>query len=86
VIILMGLKKLPEIIEIFKAEGKHNLPAAVVQNGSSDNEKLVVGKVNSILEIARKEKIQAPALLIFGEVVSLHPSFKTLIKQYAAIS
>ena len=86
VIILMGLKKLPQITAIFKAAGRANLPAAVVQNGSADNEKLVVGKVVSILEIARKEKIQAPALLIFGEVVSLHPSFKTLIKQYAAIS
>lgn len=86
VIILMGLKKLAEIVEIFKAEGKQNLPAAVVQNGSSDEEKLVVGTVSSILEISKREKIQAPALLIFGEVVSLHPSFKTMIKQYVAIS
>ncbi|RZK64045.1 MAG: uroporphyrinogen-III C-methyltransferase, partial [Pedobacter sp.] len=28
----------------------------------------------------------APALLIFGEVVSLHPSFKNLVKQYASIA
>lgn len=86
VIILMGLKKLPEIVAIFKAEGKHSLPAAIVQNGSSATEKLVVGKVDSILAISKREKIEAPALLIFGEVVSLHPSFKTLIKSYAAIS
>lgn len=86
VIILMGLKKLAEIVEIFKVEGKQNLPAAVVQNGSSDEEKLVVGTVSSILQITKREKIQAPALLIFGEVVSLHPSFKTMIKQYVAIS
>ncbi|TCC92026.1 uroporphyrinogen-III C-methyltransferase [Pedobacter frigiditerrae] len=86
VIILMGLKKLAEIVEIFKAEGKHQLPAAVVQNGSSDHEKLVVGQVESILEITKKENIEAPALLIFGEVVSLHPSFKTLIAPYASIS
>lgn len=85
VIILMGLKKLPQIVEIFKAAGKQELPAAVVQNGSSTDEKLVVGKVDTILQLAKKEKIEAPALLIFGEVVSLHPSFKTLIKQYASI-
>jgi uroporphyrin-III C-methyltransferase len=86
VIILMGLKKLPEIVALFKAEGKHNLPAAVIQNGSSDNEKLVVGRVDSILEITKIEKIEAPALLIFGEVVSLHPSFKKLISSYVAIA
>ena len=57
-----------------------------MQNGSSEDEKLVVGTVNSILEITKKEQIQAPALLIFGEVVSLHPSFKKLIKQYVTIA
>ncbi len=83
VIILMGLKKLPQIVEIFSAAGRNNLPVAVVQNGSSANEKLVIGKVNTILAEVKKEKIEAPALLIFGEVVSLHPSFTTLIKPYA---
>jgi uroporphyrin-III C-methyltransferase len=86
VLILMGLKKLPQIVEIFKASGKHNLPAAVVQNGSSEDEKLVVGTVDSIYDIVKREKIEAPALLIFGEVVSLHPSFKSLIKNYASIA
>ncbi len=83
VIILMGLKKIAQIVEIFNAAGKENLPVAVVQNGSSANEKLVIGKVNSILAILAQDKVEAPALLIFGEVVSLHPSFSTLIKPYA---
>ncbi len=82
VIILMGLKKLPQIVDIFSAAGKNNLPVAVVQNGSSANEKLVIGKVDNILAEVAQEKIAAPALLIFGEVVSLHPSFTKLIKPY----
>ncbi len=82
VIILMGLKKLPQIVDIFSAAGKNNLPVAVVQNGSSANEKLVIGKVDNILAEVAQEKIEAPALLIFGEVVSLHPSFTKLIKPY----
>lgn len=86
VIILMGLKKLAQIVGIFSAAGKDNLPAAVVQNGSSANEKLVIGQVNTILAQVAQEKIEAPALLIFGDVVSLHPSFNTLIKPYVAIS
>lgn len=86
VIILMGLKKLAQIVAIFSAAGKDSLPAAVVQNGSSANEKLVIGNVATILARVEKEKIEAPALLIFGEVVSLHPSFKTLIKPYVGIA
>ncbi len=85
VIILMGLKKLTQITEIFKAAGRGDLPVAVVQNGSSSEEKLVIGKVNTIVDVVKKEEIQAPALLIFGEVVSLHPSFKSLVKQYASL-
>jgi len=86
VVILMGLKKLSQIVEIFKAAGKSQLPAAVVQNGSAENEKLVISTVQNIVAKVNEEKIEAPALLIFGEVVSLHPSFKNIIKQYATIS
>jgi uroporphyrin-III C-methyltransferase len=86
VLVLMGLKKLARIVEIFKAADKHDLPAAVVQNGSSENEKLVVGVVETIESLVQQENVKAPALLIFGEVVSLHPSFKNLVKQYASIA
>ncbi|WP_316739394.1 uroporphyrinogen-III C-methyltransferase [Pedobacter aquatilis] len=86
VLVLMGLKKLSKIVEIFKAAGRNNLPAAIVQNGSSEEEKLVIGTVESIEKMAQEESLKAPALLIFGEVVSLHPSFKKLVKQYASIA
>lgn len=86
VLVLMGLKKLSKIVEIFKAAGRHNLPVAVVQNGSSEDEKLVVGVVETIESLVQQENVKAPALLIFGEVVSLHPSFKNLVKQYASIA
>jgi uroporphyrin-III C-methyltransferase len=86
VLVLMGLKKLSKIVEIFKAAGKHNLPVAVVQNGSSEDEKLVVGVVETIENLVQQRNVKAPALLIFGKVVSLHPSFKNLVKQYASIA
>lgn len=86
VVILMGLKQLPHIVEVFKAAGKHQLPAAVVQNGSAPNEKLIIGKVDTIITQVEEDKIEAPALLIFGEVVSLHPSFKNTIEQYVNIA
>ena len=86
VLVLMGLKKLTKIVEIFKAAGRSNLPAAVIQNGSSAEEKLVIGVVDTIESLVQQENVKAPALLIFGEVVSLHPSFKKLVKQYASIA
>ncbi|WP_421940397.1 uroporphyrinogen-III C-methyltransferase [Pedobacter sp.] len=86
VVVLMGLKKLDRIVEIFKTAGKRNLPAAVIQNGSSEEEKLIISTVENIRKEVIQENIKAPALLIFGEVVSLHPSFKNIVKQYATIA
>jgi len=86
VVILMGLKQLSKIVDVFKAAGKEQLPAAVVQNGSTETEKIVISTVENIVGRVEEEQIKAPALLIFGEVVSLHPSFKNVIAQYAAIS
>lgn len=82
VVILMGLKKLQQIVDIFKANGRAKLPAAVIQNGSSDEEKFVVGQVENIVDIVAQNRIKAPALLVFGEVVALHPEFAATVTSY----
>ena len=86
VVVLMGLRKLSKIVEIFRAAGKQNLPAAVIQNGTGENEKLLIGSIKTIENMVAQENITAPVLLVFGKVVSLHPSFKELVPSYASIS
>ena len=71
VIVLMGLAKIKEIAQVFIENGKQNLPVAVIQNGSLPTEKTAVGTVETIANIIEKEQITAPAILIFGNVVSL---------------
>ncbi len=71
IVILMGLNKLEQISKIFIEEGKENLPAAIIQNGSLSSENFVSGSIGELPEIARKEKIGAPAIVIIGEVVRL---------------
>ncbi len=82
VVVLMGLHKLVEIAEVFKAEGKHRLPVALIQSGSTVNEKVVIGIVDTIVELAEENKIQAPAMMVFGDVVSLHPKFQPIREFY----
>jgi uroporphyrin-III C-methyltransferase len=86
VVVLMGIHKLAEIAEIFKKEGKNKLPAAIIQSGSTANEKVVVGIVDTIVEVAQENKITAPALIIFGEVVSLHPKFQPIKAFYGTVA
>lgn len=78
VVVLMGVKKLKEIAAIFEAEGKGRLPVAVIQNGSMENEKIAVGTVSTIAEVASDKKIGAPALIVFGEVVGLHSLYQPI--------
>jgi len=86
VIVLMGIRKLAEIVAIFKNEGKNKLPVAIIQNGSSANEQVAVGIVDTIVEIAEENKIASPALIVFGEVVSLHPKFQPIKEFYDIIA
>ncbi len=78
VVVLMGTKKLKEIAEIFIAEGKSRLPVAVIQNGSMENEKLVIATAGTIFEAARDHKVSSPAIIVFGEVVGLHSLFQPI--------
>ncbi|MEO6149890.1 MAG: uroporphyrinogen-III C-methyltransferase [Mucilaginibacter sp.] len=86
VVVLMGIHKLAEIAAIFKAQGKGKLPAAVIQSGTTVNEKVVVGVVDTIVEAAAENQVTSPALIIFGEVVSLHPDFKQIKALYDTIA
>ncbi|WP_289063338.1 uroporphyrinogen-III C-methyltransferase [uncultured Zobellia sp.] len=69
VVILMGMSKLPQIAELFKAEGKAETPIAVVQNGTRKDEKIAIGTIASIEGEVERQQLTNPAIIIIGEVV-----------------
>lgn len=75
-VILMGMSKLADIMEIFRREGKGNTPVAVIQNGSCPDEQYGLGNVNSIEAVVAEKGLGAPAIILIGEVVSLHPDLR----------
>jgi len=80
VVILMGMRKLDEICEIFVKEQKHDLPVMIISNGSTSQEQIVLGTIETISKKVTARGIGAPGIIIIGEVVGLHPSF---IKEHA---
>ncbi len=82
VVVLMGLKKIREIADIYMSAGKGRLPVAVIQKGSTREEKVMVSVVNSVVEAVNDKKVEAPAILVFGEVVSLHSEFQQILRSY----
>ncbi len=69
VVILMGMSKLCEIVAVFKKFNKENVPTAIIQNGTTKNEKIGVGTIDSILEVVETQKLSSPAIIVIGEVV-----------------
>lgn len=75
VVLLMGLKKLPEITALFQKRQRGSLPVAVISKGSLEDGKMVLGTVDSILEKSREAEIEAPAIIVLGEAVGTHEQF-----------
>lgn len=86
VVVLMGIEKIAEIADIFRKEGKERLPVAVIENGSAKDENIVVGVVDTIAELVADHQISSPALLVFGNVVSVHPAFARIRDFYHVLS
>lgn len=69
IVILMGMSKLSEIVALFQAEGKSQLPVAIIENGTRENEKIGVGIIDTIELEVQKQELANPAIIIIGEVV-----------------
>ena len=82
VVILMGMSKLPQIVALFKKEGKSGTPIAIVQNGTRENEKIGVGTIESIEREVKRRQLTNPAIIIIGEVVRHREQILEIQKQY----
>ncbi len=83
VVVLMGMSKLPEIVALFQAEGKNNLPVAIIQNGTRPEEKIGVGTVDTIEDIVLEKELKNPAIILLGKVVNHRQSILELQEFYA---
>ncbi len=82
IVILMGMAKLSEIMELFKNEGKSKTPVAIIQEGTTKNEKIGVGTVATIEAKAKERQLSNPAIIVIGEVVNHRNQIMAIQKQY----
>jgi uroporphyrin-III C-methyltransferase len=73
VVFYMGIGGISEICRQMIAHGlPDSHPAAVVQNGSTERQRVVVADLATLPARVREARIASPALIIVGTVVSLH--------------
>ncbi len=73
VIVLMGMKKAADISALFCQNGKGELPAMAISKGSTPEERRVIGTAEALPQLVEEASLERPGLLVFGEVVRLHP-------------
>ena len=66
----MGLNKLSGIMEKFREEGRGSTPVAIIQNGTLPTQRVITGKVASIVALARVADMNSPSVIVVGEVVN----------------
>ncbi len=72
VVIYMGLGALPEICRQLIAHGQApSMPTAVVENGTTEGQRVLVGTLADIAVGVRAQGFKSPSLIIVGEVVAL---------------
>lgn len=71
--IYMGVIKSPHIqAQLLKHGRGADTPVAIIENGTRKNQRVVTGKLGELADLIERHSIISPALLIIGEVASLH--------------
>lgn len=75
-VFLMGVAALERIMEgLLSAGMKPDMPAAVLQQGTTAGQRRILATVKTLGEAARKQEVGAPSVIIVGEVCSLSEQF-----------
>jgi uroporphyrin-III C-methyltransferase len=72
IVIMMGLSRIDVICKQLIAGGMDKkTPVAVIQNGTTSKQRMVIGTVSNIAKLVKQNKIMPPTNIIIGKVVDL---------------
>ena len=69
IVVLMGMRFLKEIIRAFGRHKPEDYPVAIIQNGTTSAEKVVLGTLGTIEQEVVTHSVSNPANIIFGPAV-----------------
>jgi uroporphyrinogen III methyltransferase/synthase len=71
-VFLMGVKNIAQIVDALTAHGKSPLtPVALIRRGTTPQQEVITGTLDSIVELTQARKFSPPAILVVGKVVDL---------------
>lgn len=81
VVILMGMSKLDAIVQIFSAENKQKTAVAIIQEGTTENEKVGFGTIETIIKVVEEKQLTNPAIIVIGDVVKERVQLASIYKE-----
>ncbi|HEU4587095.1 MAG TPA: siroheme synthase CysG [Gemmatimonadales bacterium] len=86
-VVLMGVERLPAVVERLTAHGRAaETPVAVIENGTLPTERVVTGTLADIVARAQAEQVRPPAIIVVGEVVRLRESLGRAVAGLGAMA
>jgi uroporphyrin-III C-methyltransferase/precorrin-2 dehydrogenase/sirohydrochlorin ferrochelatase len=71
----MGLARLGHIVARLLEHGASpSLPAGLIVHGTLPQQRVIIGTLATLVDIAARAAVESPALLVVGQVVALHES------------
>jgi uroporphyrinogen III methyltransferase/synthase len=71
-IFLMGIKNLSKIVNnLIKNGMDKEIPVAIIENGTTDNQRVIKGILSNIIVLANENKVKSPGIIVVGKVVNL---------------
>ena len=75
-VFLMGISSMPDICRgLLDAGMRPDMPAAVLERGTTSRQRNIVSDVTHLVERAEEEQVQTPAIILVGEVCALEKDF-----------
>jgi len=76
IVILMGRDTIKDLCNRLIKAGRDPLtPVAVIESGTTQKQKVIIGELLTISEKIKEENLDGPALIVVGEVVKLYEIF-----------
>ncbi|MDA3130098.1 uroporphyrinogen-III C-methyltransferase [Aliibacillus thermotolerans] len=71
-VIYMGMKNLEKIVQTLREIGRPDrTPVAIIHQGTTEKQRTITGDLQTIVQIAKNERIHPPSIIVVGEVVKL---------------
>tara|TARA_B100001094_G_C18083221_1_gene746378 strand:+ start:287 stop:1066 length:780 start_codon:yes stop_codon:yes gene_type:complete len=82
IVVLMGMRKLPEIVALYKRLGIAKTPVGIIQSGSTHREKSGFGLMENIMDVVSEKGLKSPSIIVIGKVVETHPELTRVMAEY----